>query len=284
MLANMEVLMKLAQEGSYALAAFNAPSLEIARGVIEAAEEADLPVIIAHSEGHNDIMPIEIIAPILINLAERAKVQVAVHLDHSINFEFIKQAIALGFTSVMIDASRESLEDNITITKKVVDYAKGFNVSVEAELGVITTTDLGREEVKGSSRFENIYTDPDVAKEFVERTGIDSLAASFGTAHGIYLSEPKLDFSILKEIHEITRVPLVMHGGSGLADEEYVKAIENGVRKINYFSYLDREAALGVKELLGKQDNLFYTDLIGVAKESVKKDAKRVINVFANKS
>ncbi len=283
MLVNMEVLMKLAQEGSYAVAAFNAPSLEIARGVIEAAEEADMPVIIAHSEGHNDIMPIEIIGPILINLAERAKVPVAVHLDHGINFAFIKQAIAIGFTSVMIDASRKSFEDNIAISKKVADYAKSFNVSVEAELGVITTSDLGREEVKGSSRFENIYTDPDVAKEFVERTGIDSLAASFGTVHGIYLSEPKLDFSILKELYEVTKVPIVMHGGSGLADEEYLKAIENGVRKINYFSYLDREAALGVEELLDKQDNLFYTDLIGAAKESVKKDAKRVINIFANK-
>lgn len=285
MLVNMKEVLSKAEDGGYAVGAFNVPSLEMMRAVLEAAEELKMPLILAHAEGHNEVIPLSLIGPILVNVAKNAKIPVVVHLDHCSDFELIKQAIDIGLTSVMIDASHMEYKDNVEITKKVVDYASKYNVSVEAELGVVATSEIGVDETKetADASVENIYTDPDLAKKFVEETGIDSLAASFGTVHGIYLKEPKLDFDRLRNIHESAKIPIVMHGGSGLKDEDYINAIDNGVRKINYFSYLAKEGAEAVREYLNSNKNVFYTDINVVGKEAMKEKAKKIIKIFSRK-
>lgn len=285
MLVTLKEILSNADKEDYAVGAFNSPTLESARAVVEAAEEIGVPIILSHAEVHFEVTPIEIMGPILVNLAKNAKVPVTVHLDHGSNLKNIKKAIELGFSSVMIDASHEPYEENVRIVREVVDYAHKQNVSVEAELGVMTSSSIGGEESvheSGDVAVEEIYTDPTLAKEFVERTGIDALAASFGTVHGIYLKEPNLDFNRLHEIYQNIKKPVVMHGGSGLSDEEYKKAIQAGVRKINYYSYAAKDGAEAVKSYVNQHTNIFYHELTGVAKNAIKKNVKRVMEVFRN--
>jgi fructose-bisphosphate aldolase, class II len=286
MLVTLNELMANAEEGNYAVGAFNCPTLESVRAVTEAAEELQVPIILSHAEVHNELIPIEMMGPILVDFAKRASVPVAVHLDHGSSLDIVKTAIDLGFSSVMIDASHMSYEDNIKTVKEVVDYAHERNVSVESELGVMTSSGIGGEETQGAEHILNVgsdlYTDPIIAKDFVERTETDALAASFGTVHGIYMSEPNLDFNRLHTIYDNIRRPVVMHGGSGLSVEDYVTAINNGVRKINYYSYSAKAGALAVKEYINENENLFYHDFATVAREAIKADVKRAMEIFMN--
>ena len=288
MLVTLKDLLTKAEEGNYAVGAFNSPTLESARAAVEAAEELQVPIILSHAEVHFEITPIEIMGPILVNLAKAASIPVAVHLDHGSSLESVKNAINQGFSSVMIDASHMSYEDNIKTVKEVVAYAKEFNVSVEAELGMMTSSGIGGEEVAGSEHLDkdisDYYTDPKIAKDFVERTKIDCLAASFGTVHGLYTTTPKLDFERLNEIYESIQRPVVMHGGSGLSDEDYIRVINSGVRKINYYSYSAKAGAEAIKAYIERESNIFYQDLAVVAKNAIKEDLKRAMKIFANGS
>ncbi|CAI9389140.1 MULTISPECIES: class II fructose-bisphosphate aldolase [unclassified Bacillus (in: firmicutes)] len=288
MLVTLKELLIEADKENYAVGAFNCPTLESVRGVVEAAEDLRAPIILAHAEVHNTIIPLEIMGPILVEFAQKASVPIAVHLDHGTNLEMVKQAIDIGFTSVMIDASHKGYEENIQIVKEVVEYAHKQNVSVEAELGMMTSSGLGGEETykeksHASENAANYYTDPSIAKDFVEKTNIDALAASFGTVHGIYVTKPNLDFDRLERIYENIQKPVVMHGGSGLSEEEYKTVINRGVRKINYYSYAAKAGAYAVKEYLEKEENPFYHDLTVVAKETIKQDIKKAISIFSNK-
>ncbi|MRH41462.1 ketose-bisphosphate aldolase [Aquibacillus halophilus] len=285
MLVTLKENLLKAEEGNYAVGAFNVPTLESARAAMEAAEELQAPIILAHAEAHNNIMPIELIGPILIDMARKATVPVTVHLDHGSSITIIKKAIAIGFTSVMIDASHMSLQENVKRVKEVVKYAHQHNVSVEAELGVMTSSGIGGEETYAGNQDQSVdlYTDPIIAKEFVEKTKIDALAASFGTVHGIYSSVPQLDFERLKDIHENIKIPVVMHGGSGLSKKDYIRTINSGVRKINYYSYSAKAGAEAVKKYINLNTNLFYHDLTIVAKNAIKDDYKRAISIFTNK-
>jgi fructose-bisphosphate aldolase, class II len=288
MLVTLKEILTKAEEGNYAVGAFNSPTLESARAAVEAAEELQVPIILSHAEVHFEITPLEIMGPILVELAKNASVPVAVHLDHGSNLENVKKAIDVGFSSVMIDASHMSYEENVQTVIEVVGYARKNHVSVEAELGMITSSGIGGEETPGGEHsFDgeaaDFYTDPEVAKDFVERTGIDALAASFGTVHGIYLKEPKLDFERLKQIYKNIQKPVVMHGGSGLSEEEYITAINSGVRKINYYSYSAKAGAEAIKEYIDSHSNHFYHDFAIVAKEAIKKDVKRAMVIFSNK-
>ncbi|MFM1653017.1 ketose-bisphosphate aldolase [Brevibacillus sp. B_LB10_24] len=285
MLVTLRELLTKADAGNYAVGAFNSPTLESARAAIEAAEELGAPVILSHAEVHNEIVPLEVMGPILVEFAKRASVPVAVHLDHGSHLDIVKQAIDIGFSSVMIDASHMDYEDNVRTVKEVVAYAHQRGVSVEAELGVLTSSGIGGEETKGGheispSEPEDYYTDPALAKDFVEQTGIDALAASFGTVHGIYVTEPNLDFERLAAIYENIQRPVVMHGGSGLSREEYVQAIRRGVRKINYYSYAAKAGAHAVKDYIDRTANLFYHDFTAVAKEAIKNDVKKAVEMF----
>ncbi|MGM0902963.1 MAG: class II fructose-bisphosphate aldolase [Bacillota bacterium] len=288
MLVTLKEILAKADEGNYAVGAFNSPTLESARAAVEAAEELQVPIILSHAEVHFEITPLEIMGPILVNLAKNASVPVTVHLDHGSSLENVKKAIDIGFSSVMIDASHMSYEDNIRTVQEVVEYAQKHNVSVEAELGMMTSSGIGGEETVGGEHLDadsvDYYTDPSIAKDFVERTKIDGLAASFGTVHGIYIKEPNLDFDRLREIYKNIQRPVIMHGGSGLSVEDYIEAINSGVRKINYYSYAAKAGASAVKEYIENEPNLFYHDLAVVAKEALKKDLKRAMEIFSNRS
>lgn len=286
MLVTLKENLVLAEKGNYAVGQFNAPTLESARAAIEAAEELNAPIILAHAEVHEEIVPIDIIGPIMVRLAKNASVPVTVHLDHGTRFEMIQKAIDIGFTSVMIDASHMEYEDNIEMVQKVVEYARERNVSVEAELGVMTSSGLGGEETYAGNQeaSEDLYTDPNIAKDFVDRTEIDALAASFGTVHGIYMSEPNLDFDRLEAIHNNIQRPVVMHGGSGLSDNDYIRTINAGVRKINYYSYAAQAGAQAVKEYVENNETIFYHDVSVVAKSAIKENYKRAIRIFLNKN
>lgn len=288
MLVTLKENLAKAENGNYSVGAFNSPTLESARAIIEAAEELQVPIILAHAEVHNEIIPLQIMGPILVDFAKRASIPVTVHLDHGSNLEIVKEAIDLGFSSVMIDASQMNYEDNIRTVKEVVEYAHRHNVSVEAELGVMTSSGIGGEETTGvdldtESKSMDYYTDPLIAKDFVEKTGIDALAASFGTVHGIYVKEPNLDFDRLRAISKSIEIPVVMHGGSGLSKDDYITAINSGVRKINYYSYAAKAGAQAVQEYIANTSNIFYHDLTIVAKDAIKKDVKRAMEIFLNK-
>lgn len=289
MLVTLKEILAKAEEGNYAVGAFNSPTLESARAAVEAAEELQVPIILSHAEVHFEITPIEIMGSILVELAKKASVPVAVHLDHGSSLKTVKKAIDIGFSSVMIDASHMNYEDNVKTVIEVVDYAHTHNVSVEAELGMISSSGIGGEETAGGEHMlegaaEDYYTDPDIAKDFVERTGIDALAASFGTVHGIYIKEPQLDIERLKLISNNTKKPVVMHGGSGLGVEEYIAVINVGVRKINYYSYAAKAGANAIKEYIEQNKDLFYQDFTVIAKDAIKKDVKRAMEIFLNKT
>lgn len=288
MLVTLKENLAKAENGNYSVGAFNSPTLESARAIIEAAEELQVPIILAHAEVHNEITPLQIMGPILVDFAKKASIPVTVHLDHGSNLEIVKEAIDIGFSSVMIDASQMNYEDNIRTVKEVVEYAHRHNVSVEAELGVMTSSGIGGEETTGvdldtESKSMDYYTDPLIAKDFVEKTGIDALAASFGTVHGIYVKEPNLDFDRLRAISKSIDIPVVMHGGSGLSKDDYITAINSGVRKINYYSYAAKAGAQAVQEYIANTSNIFYHDLTIVAKDAIKKDVKRAMEIFLNK-
>lgn len=272
------------------MGAFNGSTLEAIRGIIQAAEELNCPVILQHAQSHDDLIDLEEIGPIMKYYAQRAKVPVALHLDHGSSFERCVQALRLGFTSVMYDASAKSFEDNVKETAEIVKIAHAVGASVEAELGHIFTSEIVQGEGSSSDRkddYENlddIYTDPEVAKEFVEKTGVDCLAIAFGTTHGVYLTEPKLDLPRVAKIRDAAKVPLVMHGGSGVSEEDYKAAIENGICKVNYYTYMNTAGGKASKEYW-KDDTkpLFYDSMSLAATEAMKEDIKEAIKVFQKK-
>ena len=290
MLVSLKELMKDAEEKGYAVGAFNSPNLESLIAIIKAAEETGRGVIINHAEVHFPFIALEDIAPIMIKYAKEASVPVCVHLDHGESLETCMKAIRLGFTSVMLDASAADYEENVKNTALICRLAHSVGVTVEAELGHIFASNNGlgvEREQETLDSFENpddVYTDPDLAKDFVERTGVDALAIAFGTAHGIYQKKPKLDLDRIKLIKEKVNVPFVMHGGSGLSKEEFQTAIRNGIRKINYYTYMTLAGGKAVKEALDKKsadDNIFYHDIPLISIEAMKNDVVNAIKIFS---
>ena len=276
MLVNLNTVLEYAENKNCTVGSFNTPNLEAIIAVISAAEEKNVPVIIMHAQCHEPWAPLDVIGPVMLLMAERAKVPVCVHLDHCEDLDYLKRAIDLGFTSVMLDASAKSYDENVYLTREAVKMAKEKNVSVEAEIGVLG----GRE--AGDSRpltKEEMYTDPDLAKRFVDDTKIDALACSFGTAHGFYKEKPQLDFPRIEKIRKLVGIPLVMHGGSGVSPEDYVKAIKLGVRKINYYSYMSREGVNATKEL-ATQDIPFFHEIASYVTEKMKQDVLRAMSIF----
>ena len=285
LVTSKEMLSK-AQKGGYAVGAFNAENMEMVKAIIQAAEELNCPVILQHAQSHDDIIDLEEIGPIMKYYAERAKVPVALHLDHGSSFERCVQALRLGFTSVMYDASAKSFEENAEETKEIVKIAHAVGASVEAELGHIFTSEVVHGEGGSADSkddyddLDDIYTDPEVAKKFVELTGVDCLAVAFGTTHGVYLTEPKLDLPRVARIREAANVPLVMHGGSGVSDEDYAVAIENGICKVNYYTYMNVAGGKASKEFWKDDETNFYDSMAIKATEAIKEDVKRAIKVF----
>lgn len=276
MLVNLVEILKLAEEKKCAVGAFNTPNWECILAVIDAAEKLNVPVIISHAQLHEEVSPLAKIGPIMVEAAKRAKVPVCVHLDHCETLDYMAQALEIGFTGVMYDGSTLPYEENLENTKKAVAMAKNYSCGVEAELGALASREGGADNASGP-----VYTDPDEAVAFCRKTGIDALAPSFGTAHGIYKAKPVLDLDRVKVISEKTGLPLVMHGGSGVSPEDYRTGIANGLRKINYYSYMSKAGTQAVKELLAKEDVTFFHDLALAAQKAMEADAEKAMRVFA---
>lgn len=287
MLVNLRDICAIAEQNNMAIASFNVPSLEATRAALDAAEETGYPVILSHAEGHDAIQPLDVMGPTMVALAERSSAMVCVHLDHCENLSYMRRALEIGFTGAMYDGSMESYEVNVENSQRAADMCSDFGCGLECELGSMGTREngVGHENDHVS---EAVYTDPEQADEFITETGLDILACSFGTVHGIYKGEPHLNFDVLTEIRKRNNVPLVMHGGSGVSDDDYYKAIDAGIRKINYYTYGVKYAGDAVQQVIADfkaknvDANVYWHDMTTAAYERLYEDFSSVIKVFAN--
>ena len=263
-----------AQKDNYAVGAFNVENMEMVMAVVEAAEELNSPVIMQTTPSTVKYADVEFFLANAKVAAEKANVPIAMHLDHGNSFELAIKAFRAGYTSVMIDGSHSSFEENIELTKSVVDVCNCANIPVEAELGKVG----GKEDDLDGG--DGIYTDPEEAKQFVEKTGVDSLAVAIGTAHGVYKGEPKLDIDRLSEIRQVVDIQLVLHWTSGVPDETVEKCIERGICKVNYATDLRIAFSKGVKEVLDKNpDTIDPKKYSSLGREYVKEYVKSKILV-----
>lgn len=274
MLVTLKGLLEDAKNKKQAVGAFNGTTLEGIRAIIGAAEELQRPVILQHAQSHDTIIDLNEIAPLMLHYARSASVPVAVHLDHGSTFKRCMEAIRAGFTSVMYDASARPFEQNLMETAEIVKAAHSVGVSVEAELGHVANINEDPGE-------DNIYTDPALAEEFVKRTGVDCLAVAFGTVHGLYVKQPRLDLSIVTQISEKTGIPLVMHGGSGVSGDNYRRAIKEGICKINYYTYMNTAGGNAARSFVKQSgEHLAYDCLTLAATEAMKQDVMAAMRIF----
>ena len=280
-LVNVSVLLKDALQRGYAVGSFNMVGFEFLNGILEAAEEENSPVILNIAEVHLPHMQVEQFVPAALHSAQRAGVPVAVHLDHGLHFDTVIKAIRWGFSSVMYDGSAGSFEENLETTKLVTRIAKPIGVSVEAEVGKVGGAEAAEAGTGSAPVPETNYTDPDLALRFVKETGIDVLAVSVGNAHGFYKTPPKLDFERIRRVMELVGIPLALHGGSGIPDESFTRAIRLGVAKINYFTAMTFAAAKRIKEFV-KTDPMGYEWIALEAKKAIKDVVKERMRVFGS--
>ncbi|SHE28881.1 fructose-bisphosphate aldolase [Thermoanaerobacter uzonensis DSM 18761] len=276
LVTGIEILEKAHKEG-YAVGAFNTSNLEITQAIVEAAEETKSPVIIQVSEGGLKYAGIETISAIVRTMAEKASVPIALHLDHGTDFNTVMKCLRNGWTSVMMDASKLPLEENIKVTKTVVQIAHGMGVSVEAEIGKIGGTE---DNITVDER-EAAMTDPQEALKFAKETGVDYLAIAIGTAHGPYKGEPKLDFDRLKKIKEMLNIPLVLHGASGVPEEAIKKAVSLGINKINIDTDIRQAFARRLRDLLEKDSEVYDPrKILGPCRDAMKEVIKQKMILF----
>ncbi len=277
MLVTLKQILKIAEAKKCAIGSFNTPNLESMKAVIGAAEELNQPVIIMHAQIHEEmnICKIEEIGKVMLVMADMAKVPVCVHLDHCTDLGYLKRGLDTGFTSVMYDGSELAPRENYANTCIAVEMAARYGASVEAEVG-----SLGSREGGTGPKHESVYTDPEDAQKFVKATGIDALACAFGTAHGMYKEQPKLDFPRVEKLYSMLSVPLVMHGGSGVSEDSYRRLIKGGIRKINYYSYMAK--AGGVAAMVAGELGLSnYHDIAVHAERAMKENAMQAMKVFS---
>ena len=278
MIASLKEVIAISKKNGRAVGSFNTPNLECLLAVLGAAEKLNVPVIIAHAQCHESVSPIQKIGPVMVELAKRASVPVCVHLDHGEDFDYCKQAIALGFTSVMIDYSTLPYEDNVKGTAEVVAYAHARGVDVEAELGALPQREGGGESAADPTA---LYTKPELVPDFLARTGVDALAIAFGTAHGIYKTTPVLNLDIIDEVRKVTDIPLVMHGGSGISHEVYRDVIRRGINKINYYTYMSYAGYAAAKQLTQTNPTGFFHDMAFTAQKAMEENALATLRVFS---
>lgn len=275
MLVNMNDILLPARKAGYGVGFFNAVNVEMARAVIETAEELHAPVMVGTAEVLLPAMELERVAEYLIPMAEKAAVPVCVHYDHGLTFERCMQALKLGFTSIMYDCSTDSYENNVEHVAEMVKICHAMGVTVEGELGHVGDN-------AGAGKLDNpsdYYTDPDMAADFVKRTGVDSLAVAVGNAHGDYAFPPKLDFERINVISEKTNLPLVLHGGSGLSDDDFRRAVKLGVSKVNIFTDIDKAGKAGMEAGLAAGEKTMM-GMIPYEIEAMKKVTAEKIRLF----
>lgn len=276
MLVNTKEMLLKAQKEGYAVPAFNVHNMETVQAVVESAAQLRSPVIIAATPGTFKYAGRDYIQAIVEVAAKRYSIPITLHLDHHESIEGIKESLLLGTKSVMIDASRLPFEENIRVVKEVVQLAREFGATVEAELGRVG----GQEDDLVVDDADSYYTDPQAAREFVERTGIDSLAVAIGTAHGLYRSEPKLDFERLAEIRKVVDVPLVLHGASGVSDDDVRRCIQLGICKVNIATELKMKFAGELRTyLMEHKDESDPRKFMQPAKEAMKELVKEKIEM-----
>lgn len=273
-LVKMKDLLRRAEEKNIGCGAFSVGNMEMVRGAIRAAEELDTPIILQIAEVRLKNSPLHLMGPMMVQAAKEAKVDVAVHLDHGLTFETVDKALELGFTSVMLDASTLPFEENITRVKAVVEKARKYGATVEAELGLVG----GSED--GSCDHGIRCTDPDDAVVYARETGIDALAVAIGNAHGNYPVAPTLAFDVLEKIHEKVDIPLVLHGGSGITDKDFQKAISLGIRKVNIATASFNSLTAHVEKYMESTDKHNFFDLNEAMVQGTYENVKRHILVF----
>ena len=277
-LVAMSDILKDAQAGNYAVGLFNSVGLDSLRAIRDAAEEMKSPVIFGVAEVHTPYAPLDMIGPMLISAAEKSKVPVAVHLDHGLSFNAIVRAIKLGFSSVMFDGSSLSYEENLKQTKEIVRIASACGVSVEAELGHVG----GGEGGEGVLADPELYTDPEKARQFAEESGIDALAVAIGTVHGEFKTTPKLDLERLDLIRRRVKQPLVLHGGSGLSDQDFRNCISRGIAKINIFTEMSYAGSSAAASLCAQKKKLHVFEVSEAARIAMQKAVMEKMSLFGS--
>lgn len=274
MLVNMKTLLEAAQKGKWAVGSFSVANMEMVLGIIKAAEETNSPIILQIAQVRLNHSPLELIGPLMIAAAKNAKVPVAVHFDHGLTLDKIELALEIGFTSVMFDGSHLPLEENIAKTKETVMLARKYGASVEAEIGCVGGSEDGSENIAINC------TSPDEAVMFAKETGVDALAIAIGNAHGNYKQTPHLRFDILEKIKNSVKIPLVLHGGTGILPEEFIKCRENGIKKINIATatFDSVEASVSGAYSAGKIGG--YYDLHQAEIEGAYQNALKHIRIF----
>lgn len=271
-LINLKDLLNNAKQNKYAVGAFAITNMDFIDTLIDCAIEKNSPIILLLAEVHFKYLDIERVAPVIIDAAKKVNIPVCISLDHGQKLETIIKAIRCGFTSVMFDGSKYPLEENIRLTKEVVKIAHSVNVSVEAELGYIGGESASEKMPESYAPKKELYTKVEEAVRFYSETNVDALAVAIGNVHGIYKGEPNLDFNRLGSIRDALDIPLVLHGGSGISDEDYKKLIELGICKINYYTDMSISAVDEIRNYLYKNPNFnSYPDLIKKAMSAVKK-------------
>lgn len=277
MLVNLNDVLRDAQKNNYGVGLFNTTDTDMLEAVISAAEELRSPVIIGTAEVLLPYGELELIAPAIINMAKRATVPVVVHYDHGLTFERCIEALKLGFTSVMFDGSAGDPSENLKATAEIVKIAHAFGATVEGEIGHVG--DAGNNE----QDIDDMYTTPGEAKNFVEETGVDALAIAIGTAHGVYKTKPKLDIERLRQIRAAIDTPLVLHGGSGLTDDDFRDTVRNGISKVNIFTDLCVAADRAIAENLGDKSGFNeYLTRRKIKVEAMKKAAMEKMILFGS--
>jgi fructose-bisphosphate aldolase class II len=272
-------LLAEADRGRYAVGAFNANNMEIVQAIVEAAELERAPVIMQASQGAISYAGLDYITGLVKMAAYKATVPVALHLDHGTDFEQIVRCVRSGFSSVMYDGSKLTLEENIAVTRKVLEIARPIGVSVEAELGKIG----GTEDQVHVSEKEAMFTDPEEAEYFVEQTQVESLAIAIGTAHGQYRGTPQLDFARLEKIKKLVNIPIVLHGSSGVPDDAVKRAIKLGVCKVNIDTNIREIFVSKMREVLaGKPDEIDPRKILGPARQAAVDVIRDKIRVFGS--
>ncbi len=272
MLVNYKEMLDRARREGYGVGLFNTTDTDMLEGAIAAAEELRAPIIIGTAEVLLPFGELALIGPSIIEAAKRATVPVAVNYDHGLTFERCMEALKLGFTSIMFDGSAGNPEKNIEITREVVKVAHAFGATVEGEIGHV-----GQADAEDNANTDS-YTTPEEAEAFIRATGVDALAVAIGTAHGAYKTKPKLDIGRLKQISDRVDTPLVLHGGSGLSDDDFRNTIKNGIQKVNIFTDLLNAGSKAMVDglLQGKS----YLEIRDIKKEYIKEAVKRKIKVF----
>lgn len=271
-LVPMNEMIKDGFANHYAVGGFDVTCLSTLKGVLEAAELTRSPVVLMFAEVHGQYADLEDIAHAATEMAAKASVPTALHLDHGVTFDFILRAIRCGFTSIMFDGSVLPFHENVSLTKKVVDVCKPLGITVEAELGHV-----GDAQIDGDS----LMTNPEEAAEFVEKTQVDALAVSIGNAHGKYKGTPKLDMNTLSSIKEACEIPLVLHGGSGIPDEDFKESIRRGIAKINIWTEIAQASIKSIREYM-PEEKAQFPQINNLVKDAAREVAAYRMNVFGS--